>query len=30
MSASRELQAMAADVDGLKKRASELEDRVLA
>ncbi len=30
VSASRELQALAADVDGLKKRASELEDRVLS
>jgi len=30
VSASRELQAMAADVDGLKKRVSELEDKVLA
>jgi predicted nucleic acid-binding Zn-ribbon protein len=30
VSASRELQAMAADLDGLKKRASELEDKVLA
>jgi uncharacterized protein len=30
VSASRELQAMAADVDGLRKRASELEDRALA
>lgn len=29
VSASRELQALAADVDGLRKRASELEDRVL-
>lgn len=28
--ASRELQAMAADVDSLKKRASDLEDRALA
>ena len=30
VTASRELQALAADVDGLKKRASELEDRVLS
>jgi uncharacterized protein len=30
VTASRELQAMAADVEGLRKRASELEDRVLA
>jgi hypothetical protein len=30
VTASRELQAMAEDVEGLKKRASELEDRVLA
>jgi uncharacterized protein len=30
VTASRELQAMATDVDGLRKRASELEDRVLA
>lgn len=30
VSASRELQAMAADVEGLRKRASELEDRALA
>jgi predicted nucleic acid-binding Zn-ribbon protein len=30
VTASRELQAMADDVDGLKKRASELEDKVLA
>jgi uncharacterized protein len=29
VTASRELQALAADVDGLKKRASELEDRAL-
>jgi uncharacterized protein len=29
VTASRELQALAADVEGLKKRASELEDRVL-
>jgi uncharacterized protein len=29
VSASRELQAMAADVDALKKRASDLEDRAL-
>lgn len=29
VSASRELQAMAADVDALKKRASELEDKVI-
>ncbi|HTW11020.1 MAG TPA: C4-type zinc ribbon domain-containing protein [Acidimicrobiales bacterium] len=29
VTASRELQAMANDVDGLRKRASELEDRVL-
>jgi uncharacterized protein len=29
VTASRELQAMAADVEGLRKRASELEDRVL-
>jgi predicted nucleic acid-binding Zn-ribbon protein len=30
VTASRELQAMAEDVEGLKKRASELEDRALA
>jgi uncharacterized protein len=30
VTASRELQAMAADVEGLRKRASELEDRALA
>jgi len=30
VTASRELQAMAADVEGLKKRASELEDRALS
>lgn len=30
VTASRELQAMAADVDGLKKRISDLEDRALA
>jgi hypothetical protein len=30
VTASRELQAMAADVDSMKKRASELEDRALA
>jgi uncharacterized protein len=30
VTASRDLQAMAADVEGLRKRASELEDRVLA
>jgi uncharacterized protein len=30
VTASRELQAMASDVEGLRKRASELEDRVLA
>jgi len=30
VTASRELQAMAADVEGLRKRASELEDKVLA
>jgi len=30
VSASRELQAMAEDVEGLKKRASELEDKALA
>lgn len=30
VSASRELQAMAADVESLKKRVSDLEDRVLA
>jgi len=30
VTASRELQAMAEDVEGLKKRASELEDKVLA
>ena len=29
VSASRELQAMANDVEGLRRRASELEDRVL-
>jgi uncharacterized protein len=29
VTASRELQAMAADVEGLRKRASELEDRAL-
>jgi uncharacterized protein len=29
VTASRELQALAADVEGLKKRASELEDRAL-
>ena len=29
VSASRELQALAADVEGLRQRASELEDRVL-
>ncbi len=29
VSASRELQAMASDVEGLRKRVSELEDRVL-
>jgi uncharacterized protein len=29
VTASRDLQAMAADVEGLRKRASELEDRVL-
>jgi len=29
VSASRELQAMAADVEGLRRRASEMEDRVL-
>jgi predicted nucleic acid-binding Zn-ribbon protein len=29
VSASRELQALAADIDGLKARASELEDQVL-
>jgi hypothetical protein len=30
VTASRELQAMASDVEGLRKRASELEDRVLS
>lgn len=30
VTASRELQAMSADVEGLRKRASELEDRALA
>jgi uncharacterized protein len=30
VTASRELQAMASDVEGLRKRASELEDRALA
>jgi predicted nucleic acid-binding Zn-ribbon protein len=30
VTASRELQAMASDVEGLRKRASELEDKVLA
>jgi uncharacterized protein len=30
VTASRELQAMAGDVEGLRKRASELEDKVLA
>lgn len=30
VSASRELQALAADLEGLKRRASELEDRALA